>query len=155
MILNRIWRMVVAVAIAVSLFLGTSPALAENLPLPNPDFNGIIEETYETSTPDFNIMLGPEPPEDSPNILLVLLDDVGFGASSAFGGPVVTPTLDKLVEEGLSYNRFHTTALCAPTRAALLTGRNHHSAASGVIQEQATGFPGYSGLIPQSTATIA
>ncbi len=155
MILNRIWRMVVAVAIAVSLFLGTSPALAENLPLPDPDFTGIIGETYETSTPDFNIMFGPEPPEDAPNILLVLLDDVGFGASSAFGGPIVTPTLDKLVEEGLSYNRFHTTALCTPTRAALLTGRNHHSAASGVIQEQATGFPGYSGLIPQSTATIA
>jgi arylsulfatase A-like enzyme len=92
--------------------------------------------------------------EDAPNIFLVLIDDAGFGSSSTFGGSISTPTLDKLAENGLRYNRFHTTALCSPTRAALLTGRNHHSVASGTIQELADGYPGYTGLIPQSTATI-
>jgi len=159
MSLNRIWRLVVAVAIAASLFLGTGAPFAmadgDRLPLPDPEFTGTIRKSYKRSKADLNIMVGPQPPEGAPNIMLVMLDDVGFGASSAFGGPVVTPTLNDLVQNGLSYNRFHTTSLCAPTRAALLTGRNHHSAATGNIQEHATGFPGYSGLIPQSKATIA
>ncbi|MGB3510411.1 MAG: sulfatase-like hydrolase/transferase, partial [Microcoleaceae cyanobacterium] len=84
-----------------------------------------------------------------------MLDDVGFGASETFGGLVHTPTLEKLAAHGLTYNRFHTTAMCAPTRAALLTGRNHHSSGFGVVPEMSTGFPGYTGLISQSTATVA
>ncbi|NES43260.1 MAG: sulfatase-like hydrolase/transferase, partial [Moorea sp. SIO2C4] len=148
-------RLVSSDAIALFLSIAVPPGLAQDLPLPDPTFNGQIEETYDQSEADDAILMSPQPPEGAPNILLVLLDDVGFGASEAFGGPIVTPTLDKLVENGLSYNRFHTTSLCSPTRAALLTGRNSHSAASGSIQEMATGFPGYTGLIPQSTATVA
>jgi arylsulfatase A-like enzyme len=94
-------------------------------------------------------------PKGAPNILLVMLDDVGFGAASMFGGPVNTPTLDRLARNGLRYTRFHTTALSSPTRAALLTGRNHHSVHTGVIMELATGFPGYDSVMGKDTATIA
>ncbi|BCI88111.1 hypothetical protein NIIDMKKI_33170 [Mycobacterium kansasii] len=87
--------------------------------------------------------------------MIVLLDDVGFGAASTFGGPVPTPTLERIAGAGLRYNQFHTTALCSPTRAALLTGRNHHSAHMGTICEIAYGFPGYDSVLPQSTATVA
>jgi arylsulfatase len=109
--------------------------------------------TYKDSATDF-----PKPqqaPEGAPNILLVLLDDVGFGWPSAFGGLVRMPTAERLAENGLKYNQFHTTALCSPTRAALLTGRNHHTVHSGVIGELATGFPGYDGIVPKSCATVA
>lgn len=125
----------------------------ESLPVPDPVFQGTIGKTYRDSTPDY-----PEPvkaPSEAPNVLLILLDDVGFGMTSTFGGPVSTPNLDELAAEGVSYTRFHTTALCSPTRAALLTGRNHHSVGTGVIIEMATGYPGYTGIIPKSTATIA
>ena len=88
-------------------------------------------------------------------MLVVLLDDVGFAASSAFGGPCATPTAERLAGEGLKYNRFHTTALCAPTRAALLTGRNHHTVGMGVITELATSAPGYSSLRPNTCAPLA
>ena len=88
-------------------------------------------------------------------MVVVLLDDVGFGACSTFGGPVPTPTLDRVAAQGLSYNRFHTTALCSPSRAALLTGRNHHSAHFGGISEIAYGFPGYDCVIPNSTGMVA
>ena len=84
-------------------------------------------------------------------MLLILLDDVGFGMCSTFGGPVETPHLDKLAKNGLTYNRFHTTALCSPTRAALLAGRNHHSVGTGVIIEMGTGYPGYTGIIPRDS----
>ncbi|NER93155.1 MAG: arylsulfatase [Symploca sp. SIO1B1] len=133
------------------------PAFAQEiLPQPDPEFKGDIGVTYETSgEPDKSIMESPEAPDDAPNIVLVLLDDVGFSSSETFGGSIKTPTLEKLADEGIIYNRFHTTALCSPTRAALLTGRNHHSVGSGVVQELATGYPGYKGLIPKSTATIA
>ena len=87
--------------------------------------------------------------------MVVLLDDVGFGAASTFGAPVPTPTLDRIAGAGLRYNQFHTTALCSPTRAALLTGRNHHSAHMGTVCEIAYGFPGYDSVIPRSTATVA
>ncbi|NJK37277.1 MAG: arylsulfatase [Oscillatoriales cyanobacterium RM1_1_9] len=127
---------------------------AENLPMPDPAFNGKIGIYYTSSEPDPDLLRPVEAEADAPNVLLVLIDDAGFGASSTFGGSIATPVLDRLAENGLRYNRFHTTALCSPTRAALLTGRNHHSVASGTIQELATGYPGYSGLIPQSTATI-
>ena len=132
-----------------------APAVAADgarLPKPDPAFKGKIGETYKDSTPDY-----PEPlkaPKDAPNVLLILLDDVGFGMCSTFGGPVPTPHLDKLAKNGLTYNRFHTTALCSPTRAALLTGRNHHSVGTGVIIEMGTGYPGYTGIVPKSAAMI-
>lgn len=93
-------------------------------------------------------------PKGAPNVLLIMTDDVGFGASSTFGGPIPTPTFDRLAAAGVRFNRFHTTALCSPTRAALLTGRNHHSVGSGSITELATGHPGYNSVIPASAATI-
>lgn len=123
---------------------------------PEPEYkfkNAKIGITYKDSEPDFP--KPKTPPEGSPNILLVLLDDVGFGWPSVNGGLVEMPTAERIANNGLQYNQFHTTALCSPTRAALLTGRNHHSVATGVIQEQATGFPGYCGIIPKSCATIA
>ncbi|MHA3789176.1 arylsulfatase [Flavobacterium hauense] len=93
-------------------------------------------------------------PEGAPNVLLILIDDVGFGATSTFGGPVPTPNFDKLAKNGLKYNRFHTTAVCSPSRAALITGRNHHTAATGIIMEFSTPFPGYNSLVPRSVATV-
>ena len=97
----------------------------------------------------------PAAPAGAPNVLLILSDDVGFGASSTFGGPVATPTFDALAAEGLRYNAFHTTAMCSPTRAALLTGRNHHAVASGSIADVAVDAPGYTSVIPKSAATVA
>ncbi len=94
-------------------------------------------------------------PEDAPNVVVVLIDDMGFGVSEAFGGPISTPTMDKLAQNGLRYNRFHTTALCSPTRVALLTGYNHHSNNAGSIMETATNFPGNSGVRPQSITPMA
>jgi len=123
------------------------------LPLPDSRFKGRIGNTYTDSVAD--IISLPTPPAGAPNILLVMLDDVGFGQTSTFGGPARTPTLQKLADEGLRFNRFHTTALCSPTRAALLTGRNHHSVHTGVITEMATGFPGYDGSWPREAACIA
>ena len=104
-------------------------------------------------------MQWPQPPQrlpaDAPNILIVLLDDVGFGISETFGGEVHTPTFTRLAEEGIRYNTFHTTSICSPTRAALLTGRNHTRVGSGTIAERAVAFDGYTGIIPKSAATIA
>jgi arylsulfatase A-like enzyme len=94
-------------------------------------------------------------PDGAPNVVIVLIDDIGFGHSSAFGGPIAMPTLDKLAEGGLRYNRFHTTALCSPTRVALLTGRNHHVNNAGAIMELATGFPGNTGVRPNSVTPLA
>lgn len=122
------------------------------LPVSDPAFKGKIGETFKDSTPDF-----PQPiaaPEGAPNVLIILLDDTGFGHAGAFGGAVETPTMDRLAKEGLRYTRFHTTSLCSPTRAALLTGRNHHSVATGVVTEMGTGYPGYSGIVPGSAAAL-
>lgn len=125
-----------------------------HLPEPEWEFPNVKIGTYATeSSPDFPPVK--KAPEGSPNILLVLLDDVGFGWPSVNGGLVRMPTAERLAEHGLFYNQFHTTALCSPTRAAMLTGRNHHSVATGVIQEMATGYPGYCGIIPKSCATFA
>lgn len=136
------------------LFLACFIALAQQqLPKPDPAFDGRVEQTYKESQPSY-----PEPlraPKDAPNVLLILLDDVGFGMCSPFGGSVETPNLQKLADNGLTYTRFHTTALCSPTRAALLAGRNHHSVGTGVIIEMATGYPGYTGIIPRSTALVS
>jgi arylsulfatase len=122
------------------------------LPKPTPPFAGKIGPTYKESTPDF-----PKPvsaPKGAPNVLLILTDDTGFGHAATFGGAAATPTLDRVAASGLRYNRFHTTALCSPSRAALLTGRNHHSVATGVIIEMGTGFPGYTGMVPNATAGL-
>ncbi len=113
----------------------------------------VVGRTYKDSKPHFAPMV--TPPKGAPNILLVMLDDVGFGQASTFGGPVQTPNLDKLARNGLRYNQFHTCALCSPTRAALLTGRNHHSVDTGVVVEFATGFDGYDCVLPKSAATVA
>src|SRR5439155_6540507 len=94
-------------------------------------------------------------PKDAPNILIVLIDDVGPAQADTYGGEIHTPTLSKIAKEGISYNRFHTTAMCSPTRAALLTGRNQHRVASGQITELANDWDGYSGTIPKSSATVA
>src|SRR5215467_10221066 len=126
---------------------------SEILPLPELPFRGRIGNTYADSQAD--IISLPAAPKAAPNVLLVLLDDVGFGQTSTFGGPANTPTLQRLADEGLRYNRFHTTALCSPTRAALLSGRNHHSVHTGCITEMATGFPGYDSLWSKDTACIA
>jgi arylsulfatase len=93
--------------------------------------------------------------KDAPNVVVILLDDVGFGQASTYGGPINTPTLSRIADSGISYNQFHTTALCSPTRAALLTGRNHHHVGNGVITEKAVDWDGYIGTIPQTTATVA
>jgi phosphoglycerol transferase MdoB-like AlkP superfamily enzyme len=122
------------------------------LPIEDPEFGGTVGETYLDSEEDW-----PEPPKPSdsaPNVVIILLDDVGFGQAGTFGGPVPTPALDQLAAQGLKYNRFHTTAICGPSRAALLTGRNHHNCGSGFLAEWATGFPSYTSMIPKSTATI-
>lgn len=129
------------------------PASTPNvLPRPDAHFTGNVGRTYlESDKPQF-----PQPvqaPKGAPNIVLILLDDAGFGQFSTFGGGVPSPTMDRLATEGLRFNRFHTTALCSPTRAALITGRNHHSTSFGVIAETATGYDGYTCVLPKSCGT--
>ena len=125
------------------------------LPIPDAPRTGPI--TYDAKDPEtrFPPIERLRPPDGAPNILIVLLDDVGFGASSAFGGPCRTPNADALAAQGLRYNRFHTTALCSPTRQALLTGRNHHTCGMGGITETATGAPGYNSVLPNTISPIA
>jgi arylsulfatase A-like enzyme len=130
-----------------------SPAGNTVLPPPEPPFKGVIGETYKDSKPDKIPII--KAPEGAPNVLLVLIDDCGFAQWGTFGGQVPTPNLDRLAKNGLRYTRFHTTALCSPTRAALLTGRNHHSVGMGVITELADAYPGYSGQIPKSAAMVS
>jgi arylsulfatase len=127
----------------------------EVLPIPERKHVGLT--TYDAKDPEtsFPPIEPVRPPKGGPNVLVVLLDDVGFGASSAFGGPVNMPTAERLASTGLKYNRFHTTALCAPTRQALLTGRNHHSVGMGSITEMATSAPGQSSLRPLDAAPLA
>ena len=149
---------VLAAALASSVLLNgasaqTNAKSPEVLPQPEAPFKGKVGRLVKDSTPDFP--KGVEAPKGAPNILLILTDDTGFGASSTFGGPIPTPALDRVAQRGLRYNNFHTTALCSPTRAALLTGRNHHSVGFGNISEFATGYPGYNSILPKSAGTIA
>ena len=125
--------------------------------LPIPDRQHVGLTTYDAKDPEtkFPPIEPLRPPKGAPNVLVILLDDVGFAASSAFGGPCATPTAERLAAQGLKYNRFHTTALCAPTRQALLTGRNHHSVGMGSITELATSAPGYNSIRPQNAAPLA
>jgi arylsulfatase len=122
------------------------------LPPPPQKFKGRIEPNAVDSKPYWPELV--VPPKGAPNILLIMTDDVGFSAPSTFGGVIPTPALDRIASMGLRYTRFHTTALCSPTRAALLTGRNHHSVATGVVVDQATGYPGYDSVIKRDTVAI-
>ena len=120
------------------------------LPIPDRARTGLI--TYDAKDPDtkFSPITQLRPPKGAPNVLIILIDDAGFGSSSAFGGPCYTPNAERLAAAGLRFNRFHTTALCSPTRQALLTGRNHHSVGMGGITEIASGSPGYNSVLPNT-----
>jgi len=130
----------------------TTTISGKQLPAPDPAFGGVIKEGALQSKPWWAPRI--VPPKKAPNILLIMTDDAGFGVPSSFGGVIPTPAMDRIAKNGLRYNNIHSTALCSPTRAALITGRNHHSAGFGVISEQATGFPGYNSIIPKDKATI-
>jgi Sulfatase len=132
------------------------------LPIRRAPFQGVTNRTLEGSKPDWNQIGHVEPPEGAPNVLLVLIDDAGFGNPSTFGGPIDTPNYTRMAEDGLRYNRFHVTALCSPTRAALLTGRNNHAVGFGSVGEFSNGFPairrsfpGTARPSPGSSATTA
>ena len=161
----------IVISIAGFIALGCVSAWAQGSPTPPPGspaatttipsdvlppfpqkFGGQIELNAAQSKPFWPARV--TPPKGAPNVLLILIDDEGFGAPSTFGGVIPTPTLDKVAAQGLRYTNFHTTSLCSPTRAALITGRNHHSVGFGVISEQSTGFPGYNSIIPKDSATI-
>ena len=159
-----------AIAGAVLLMLAALPALAvettgapgspsatstidgRQLPAPDPKFGGVIKNDALQSKPWWAPRI--VPPKQAPNVLLIITDDAGFGVPGTFGGVIPTPTMDSIAQNGLRYNNIHSTALCSPTRAALITGRNHHSVGFGVISEQSTGFPGYNSIIPEDKATI-
>ena len=159
-----------AAAMAALFALGAAPAMAQvttgtpgspsatttisgkELPAPPQKFGGVIKESAKESKPWWPARI--VPPKGAPNVLLIMTDDQGYGVSGTFGGVIPTPTLDKLAKNGLRYTQFHSTALCSPTRAALITGRNHHSVGFGVIGEMSTGFPGYNSVIGPENATI-
>jgi arylsulfatase len=130
----------------------TTTIPGNQIPAPEPKFGGVIKETLDGS----KVWWPPRivPPKGAPNILLIMTDDQGYGVSGTFGGVVPTPALDRIAKTGLRYTQFHSTALCSPTRAALITGRNHHSGGFGVITELSTGFPGYDSIIGADNATI-
>ena len=130
----------------------TTTISGKQLPAPDPKFGGVIKNGALQSKAWWAPRI--VPPKEAPNVLLIMTDDSGFGVPSTFGGVIPTPTMDRLARTGLRYNNIHSTALCSPTRAALITGRNHHSAGFGVISEQATGFPGYNSIIAKDKATI-
>ena len=130
----------------------TTTISGEQLPAPDPAFGGEIKNDALNSKSWWAPRI--VPPKDAPNVLLIITDDSGFGVPSTFGGVVPTPALDRVANNGLRYNNIHSTALCSPTRAALITGRNHHSVGFGVISEQSTGFPGYNSIIPDDKATV-
>jgi arylsulfatase A-like enzyme len=154
----------------LSVMLAVAPAMAEQitgtpgspsatttidgkqLPAPDPKFGGVIKQDALQSKPWWAPRI--VPPKEAPNVLLIITDDSGFGVPSTFGGVIPHPTMDSVAANGLRYNNIHSTALCSPTRAAIITGRNHHSAGFGVVSEQSTGFPGYNSIIPEDKATI-
>lgn len=124
----------------------------KQLPPPPPQFGGVIKETAKDSKSWWPPRV--VPPKGAPNVLLIMTDDQGYGVSGTFGGVIATPAMDRIAKAGLRYTQFHSTALCSPTRAALITGRNHHSAGFGIISELATGFPGYDSIIEPNCATV-
>jgi arylsulfatase len=144
----------ITLSVAILLTMTLPPFGQDVLPRPEQAFQGQVGRTTAESAPP----QWPKPveaPKGAPNVLVILTDDVGFGASSTFGGPIPTPTLEMLAKNGLRYNEFHTVGLCSPTRAALLTGRNHHDVAVGTTEEPVTGYEGYTGIIPKSAGTVA
>ncbi|MGC1827941.1 MAG: sulfatase-like hydrolase/transferase, partial [Pseudolabrys sp.] len=130
----------------------TTTITGKQLPPPDPKFGGVIKEKASES----KAWWAPRvvPPKGAPNVLLIMTDDQGFGAPSTFGGVIPTPTMDRIARNGMRYTNFHSTSLCSPTRAALITGRNHHSVGFGVVGEISTGFPGYDSIIPIEKGTI-
>jgi arylsulfatase len=148
-------RALACLALVVASASWSAPQTPERTALPAvlAGFSGTLNATEQGSTP--YVPVGLAAPQGAPNVLLVMTDDVGFSAASSFGGPVPTPHLDQLAERGLRYNRFHTTAICSPTRAALLTGRNHHAVGTGFLADVPSPYPGYTTRIPRSAATIA
>jgi arylsulfatase len=130
----------------------TTTISGKRLPPPDPKFGGVIKNGALQSKPWWAPRV--VPPKKAPNVLLIMTDDAGFGVPSTSGGVIPTPTMDRIAKSGLLYNNIHSTALCSPTRAALITGRNHHSAGFGVVSEQSTGFPGYNSIIGKDKATI-
>jgi arylsulfatase A-like enzyme len=166
--INRCGTVMVAIAVALILTASTtraqqingvpgSPSSTETLdgkqlPPPPLPFGGAIKETAKDSTPWWPPRV--VPPKGAPNILLIMTDDQGYGVSGTFGGVIPTPALDRIAKAGLRYTQFHSTALCSPTRAALITGRNHHSVGFGVVTELSTGYPGYNSVIGPDNATI-
>jgi phosphoglycerol transferase MdoB-like AlkP superfamily enzyme len=147
---------IVAFAQQITGVLGTPTATTTiegaQLPPPPAKFGGVINETAKDSKPWWPPRV--VPPKGAPNVLLIMTDDQGYGVSGTFGGVIPTPALDRIAKAGLRYTQFHSTALCSPTRAALITGRNHHEVGFGVIAELSTGFPGYDSYIGRENATI-
>ncbi|MGF9761872.1 arylsulfatase [Microvirga sp. 0TCS3.31] len=148
-------------SVLITLALGATAALAQTpstttgaqIPMAAPTFKGVVEDTYKTSRPDFPQPV--TPPQGAPNILLVLIDDLGFAGTSAYGGLIPTPNIDRLAAQGLRYNAMHNAALCSPSRAAFLSGRNHHQVGMAGITEGATGFPGYNSVWSDDNASVA
>jgi arylsulfatase A-like enzyme len=130
----------------------TTTINGKQIPEPPPKFGGVIKESAKDSTPWWPPRV--VPPKGAPNVLLIMTDDQGYGVPGTFGGVIPTPNLDRIAKAGLRYTEFHSTALCSPTRAALITGRNHHSVGFGVIGELSTGYPGYDSIIGTESATI-
>jgi arylsulfatase len=130
----------------------TTTIPGNQIPAPEPKFGGVIKENAKDSTPWWPPRIVPK--KGAPNVLLIMTDDQGYGVSGTFGGVVPTPALDRIAKTGLRYTQMHSTSLCSPTRAALITGRNHHSGGFGVITELSTGFPGYDSIIGSDNATI-
>ena len=166
---STLWRIATSAAFSIGLAFATdasaqqitgapgSPSATETidgkqLPPPPPPFGGVIKEFATDSKPYWPARV--VPPKGAPNVLLIMTDDQGYGVTSTFGGVIPTPTMDRLAKVGLRYTQFHSTALCSPTRAAIITGRNHHSTGFGVISEMSTGYPGYDSIIGPESATI-
>ncbi len=118
------------------------------LPIRRKPFGGVANRTLDGSSPDWEAIGHVDAPDGAPNVLLVLIDDAGFGNAGTFGGPIETPNYTRIAEGGVRYNRFHVAALCSPTRAALLTGRNSHAVGFGSVGEFSTGFAGYTAFVP-------
>ncbi len=151
------WKKGAAMFTVAGLISGSalcSPAFADSqIPVPPKPFKGEMNTTYLNSIPDWPAR--PTAPKGAPNVVLIMTDDVGFGAGSTWGGPVNTPAQTQIARDGLQFNQFHTTAVSSPTRAALLTGRNHHTAHTGSIMETSLGYPGYDTLLGKDTATVS
>src|SRR4029077_6139888 len=130
----------------------TTTINGKQIPPPPPKFGGVIKETAKDSTPWWPPRI--VTPKGAPNVLLIMTDDQGYGVPSTFGGVIPTPNLDRIAKTGLRYTQFHSTALCSPSRAAIITGRNHHSVGFGVIAEMSTGYPGYDSIIGIDNATV-